>query len=258
MELLAFLEWQMIPLFFIGILTGILAGFFGIGGGAVLVPLVMLLGYDIKIAIGISIMQMIFSSIYGSYVNYKLGLLALKDGIFIGIGGLIGASFSGAVVDFTPSIVLEVAFSCFVIYSLIKLFKAKPQGGECRLSDGIIQKAFLILCGAIIGVFAISLGIGGGIMIAPLLAYYLGYDTKKIVPIALFFVIFSSISGFTSLAFYGYADFKSGILVGIASLIGVRLGIYLLSKANFKAHKNALLIMYIIVLSVMLKKIFLP
>ncbi|WP_034288093.1 sulfite exporter TauE/SafE family protein [Helicobacter sp. MIT 11-5569] len=256
MELLISEPFYSIALFSIGILTGILAGFFGIGGGAILVPLVMMLGHDIKIAIGISIMQMIFSSVYGSYVNYKRKLLNVKDGIYVGIGGLIGASFSGVIIDNVASKTLEIIFSLFIMYSFIKLFKASAYGGEKRIGEGVASKIFLVLCGCVVGVFAISLGIGGGMMLAPLLAYYLGYSSKQIIPLSLFFVIFSSVSGFSSLALHGYASFKEGIIVGIASLIGVRIGIFMLSKIDAKKHKVTLLIMYAIVLSIMFKKMF--
>ena len=243
-------------LFGIGILTGILAGFFGIGGGTILVPLVMMLGHDIKIAIGISIMQMIFSSLYGSYVNYKHQLLDIKDGIYIGLGGLLGASFSGLVIHYAPSRILEVIFSVFIVYSFVRLFKSSAYGGERRIGDGVLSRIFLLVCGSFVGVFAISLGIGGGIMLAPLLAYYPGYSSKTIIPLCLFFVIFSSASGFTSLALQGYVSLKEGVIVGIASLIGVRIGIFMLSKIDAKKHKVTLLVMYSIVLSIMVKKIF--
>ena len=224
---------------------------------ALIVPLMILLGNDIKIAIGISIMQMIFSSLYGSYINYRQNNLDFKDGIYVGIGGLIGAAFSGIVVDRVPSSLLEGIFTLFILYSLVKFFKANAYGGESRLGNGAGAKLFLIGCGCVVGIFAISLGIGGGMMLAPLLAYYLGYSSKRIIPLSLFFIIFSSISGFTSLALHGYADFKQGIIVGLASLIGVRIGIWLLSKMDAKKHKYALLVMYCLVLSIMLKKILL-
>ncbi|WP_300691439.1 MULTISPECIES: sulfite exporter TauE/SafE family protein [Helicobacter] len=256
------MEWLVLDfsfiltLFIIGIFTGILAGFFGIGGGAIIVPLMILLGNDIKIAIGISIMQMIFSSVYGSYINYRQNNLEFKDSLYVGLGGLIGAAFSGIVVDRIPSNILEGFFTLFILYSLVKLFKANAYGGESRLGNGISAKLFLISCGCVVGVFAISLGIGGGMMLSPLLAYYLGYSSKKIIPLSLFFIIFSSVSGFTSLAMHGYADYKQGIIVGIASLIGVRIGIWLLSIIDAKKHKYALLMMYCLVLSIMLKKMF--
>jgi len=62
-----------IILILVGTLAGTLSGFFGIGGGMILIPLLMLTGMDIKTAIGISIVQMVFSSFYGSYLNYKKG-----------------------------------------------------------------------------------------------------------------------------------------------------------------------------------------
>ena len=61
----------MIELILLGLLVGLLSGFFGIGGGTILVPILLLLGYDTKIAIGISVVQMVFSSIYGSFLNFK-------------------------------------------------------------------------------------------------------------------------------------------------------------------------------------------
>ncbi len=256
MEILSLDPFYLCALLAIGIPTGILSGLFGIGGGAIIVPFMILLGNDIKIAIGISIMQMIFSSVYGSYINFKQHNLDFKDGIYAGLGGLLGAAFSGVVVDTIPSRILEGVFTLFILYALVKFFKANPEGGESRIGDGIKAKLFVVGCSCIVGVFAISLGVGGGMMLAPLLAYYLGYCSKRIVPISLFFIIFSSISGFTSLALHGYVDYQQGFLVGISSILGVRIGIWLLGKINAKKHKYALIVLYCFILTFMLKKIF--
>lgn len=254
MEVLALDLWSVGGLLAVGLLAGILAGLFGIGGGAIIVPMMILLGNDIKIAIGISIMQMIFSSVYGSYVNYKKKNLDFRDGVYVGIGGLIGASFSGLVISSVPSGILEIIFSLFIVYSIVRFFFTNAYGGERKVGEGWKSILFLIGCGCVVGVFAISLGIGGGMMLAPLLAYYLGYSSKQIVPISLFFVIFSSVSGFTSLALHGYVDYIQGCIVGIASLVGVRIGIWTLSKVDSKKHKYALLAMYLFVLAIMFDK----
>ena len=70
----------------IGVAVGFISGFFGIGGGTVVVPVMMLFGYDVKYAIGISIMQMIFSSIFGSFVNFKSKMLDVAPALVLGLG----------------------------------------------------------------------------------------------------------------------------------------------------------------------------
>jgi len=239
----------------LGLCAGVVAGFFGIGGGTFIVPAMMAFGHDIKTAVGISIMQMIFSSVYGTYLNLKRSNLDAKDGIYVGIGGLFGASLSGVVVEAIPSKVLEIVFLLLVIYSIIR-FSRPIVPKDSPPQSNMRNKIILITLGACTGVFAISLGIGGGLLLAPILALYLGYDSKKIIPISLFFVIFSSFSGFLSLAYHGYVDYAHGITVGIASLFGVSFGIWLISKTNAARHRKLLLLMYWVVLFFMLKRIF--
>ncbi|RDU64148.1 sulfite exporter TauE/SafE family protein [Helicobacter sp. MIT 14-3879] len=236
-----------------GIIAGVLAGIFGIGGGTIIVPAMMFFGFDIKNAIGISVMQMIFSSVYGSYLNLKAKLLNIKIAIFVALGGLCGAAFSGLIVDSLKPLYLELSFILLCIYSLYKsIAKKKAATNKANSKNPII---FLFIIGFITGIFAISLGIGGGLIIVPAISYALGLSTKQAVPISLFFVIFSSFSGFISLAAHNYVNYKEGIIVGIFSLIGVYFGVKLNKLISPKVHKIAIIGLYVLVLIVMIKNV---
>lgn len=247
---------EFIYLALFGIFSGILAGIFGIGGGTIIVPAMLLTGISIKYAIGISVMQMMFSSVYGSILNIKSRLLNFKMAIYLSIGGACGASFSGFIVHSIDDFLLKIIFSCICFYSLFKIII--DSRGDNRLfvpREVVKDNIILFIIGFITGIFAISLGIGGGLIIVPLVSYYLNMPTKSVVPMSLFFVIFSSISGFSSLLYYGYVDYKKGFIVGIFSLIGVYLGIKMNNKLSQKAHRLASVFLYIIVLSSMIYNI---
>ena len=112
----------MFELILLGSFVGLLSGFFGIGGGTILVPLLLILGYDTKIAIGISVVQMVFSSVFGSYINNKKGTLDMPMVVVIGVGGFIGALLSGFIVSGFNDDTLEFIFLSFATFALLRLF----------------------------------------------------------------------------------------------------------------------------------------
>lgn len=240
--------WQIVGFVALGLVSGVAAGFFGIGGGIIIVPCMLLVGFPIQHAIGISIVQMVFASVFGSLLNYKKGLLDLREGIFIGIGGIFGASLSGVVLHFFSELFLSLAFLLLTIISLYRFATKSKVAPSANLITNLYKKrAILVLAGAFTGIFAISLGIGGGLLIAPILGYYLGYDSKKVVPLSLFFVVFSSAAGSLSLYQMDIVDsrlFGAAILIGLASIIGVSIGIKLIAKASANTHRVALLWIY--------------
>ena len=114
-----------IELILVGIFIGTMAGFFGIGGGMILVPVLLALGFDIKGAIGISIVQMVFSSVFGSYLNHKKGTLIIGEGIFVGIGGFVGGFIGGKVTHLVSDTVLQFLFLGLLLFAMFRLFFSK-------------------------------------------------------------------------------------------------------------------------------------
>lgn len=243
-----------VELILVGIFIGTMSGFFGIGGGMILTPVLLLLGFDIKSAIGISIMQMVFSSLFGSYLNYKKGLLLLGEGLFIGSGGFIGGYIGGHVTGYVPDSVLQGLFFGLLFFALFRLLFSHNHEDDAKTKS--LPKPILFILGLLTGIFAITLGIGGSIILTPLLVGVLHYPIKRAVSVGLFFVVFSSVSGLLSRLSIGTIDFENGLLVALSSLLGVAIGIWLKDVVSSKKHKIALIVLYIGAILMLVKNIW--
>ncbi len=242
----------MFELMFLGAFVGVLSGFFGIGGGTILVPILMLFGFETKTAIGISVVQMVFSSIFGSYLNHKKGTLDVAMISFIGFGGFSGALLSGSITAYFDSSVLEAVFLCFAIFALLRLFLKPKEHKEQRE----VNKILLFLIGLILGAVSITIGVGGGIVLIPLLVGFLHVPLKKATSAGLFFVIFSSVSGLISHSLNGNIDYESGIIIGLSSLFGVYIGIMLKDKVDVRLQRQMLVAYYLLIVLYLIKRIY--
>lgn len=107
----------MIKKIIIGLIAGIICGFFGTGGGLILVPAFI---YILKIrpiearatSVCCILPMVITSSIFyykNNYINFKVGLMCAIGGI---IGGYIGAKLLSKI----PEYILKIVFTFFLIY----------------------------------------------------------------------------------------------------------------------------------------------
>lgn len=108
---------------FIGLVAGLASGLFGVGGGILFVPLlVMLKKYDIHLAIGTSLAVIIPTAFIASIRNYQASMIAWDSFIFLilfsMIGGWIGASLSLKL----NVILLQRVFAVLLVGIGVKLF----------------------------------------------------------------------------------------------------------------------------------------
>jgi len=243
----------MLELVSLGVSVGILSGFFGIGGGTILVPLLLMLGYATKDAIGISVLQMVFSSIYGSYLNNKKGTLDVPMVVVIGLGGFIGALLSGFITSSFDDVVLEMIFLSFAIFALLRLFIKTKEHRDQRE----VNRVILFSIGLPLGAVSMTIGVGGSIILVPILVGFLHVPLKKAISAGLFFVIFSSLAGFISHAKLGHIDYESGIIIGLASLIGVYIGIHFKDRVDSGLQRKMLVAFYFVIVTYLIYRIFL-
>jgi len=249
-----------IALIITGLLVGIISGFFGVGGGMILVPMLMALGFDIKSAIAISTVQMVFSSINGSIMNYRKGKLQLNEGIWVGVGGLLGGIVGARMTDLLSRETLQYIFLALILFALARLITAqKPHPDQ---EEGSFSRAVLFGIGFGIGIIAMMLGVGGSVMLTPILVGFLHFPTKKAATAGLFFVVFSSVAGLGyKLAAGTFSDLSldsiTVLSVAVAALAGVMIGITLKDIVSDRHHRLSMIVLYLVILGLLIKKIFL-
>ena len=107
----------------IGVLGGFLGGLFGVGGGTIFVPLLMLLkGFDIHRAVGTSFVIIIFTALSGAFFHGKAGMVDWKAAVLLGIFSVLGAWLGTKLSLKLDAVMLQRAFAVFLVAIAIKLF----------------------------------------------------------------------------------------------------------------------------------------
>jgi hypothetical protein len=235
-----------IELALLGVSVGTLSGFFGIGGGTVSVPILLYLGFGIKEAIGISVTQMVAGSLMAGWLHHKNRTYKISDVKYFGYGGIVGAIIGGLLVKILHSSILEWLFLSIVAFTLTRLAFSNP----VPTRPEVVHRPLYTLVGSGIGVFSGMLGVGGSILMTPILVSFMGFPLKKASAVGHFFVIFSSISAFSTLLWLGMINLKAGLIMALASLIGTVMGIWLLHQIKVTHYKQILVVFYIVIFAI--------
>lgn len=105
----------------IGLASGVLSGIFGVGGGLILIPaMVLLAGLSQHMAQGISLLVIVPTALAGVWRLSKNGLIDLKLVLYLSAGSVVGTLISANFIQQLPSDRLKVIFGLFVIATGIK------------------------------------------------------------------------------------------------------------------------------------------
>lgn len=235
-----------VELALLGIGVGTLSGFFGIGGGTVSVPILLYFGFGIKEAIGISVMQMVAGSLMAAYIHQKKQTYRVSDVKYFGYGGILGAMLGGLLVKTLEATILEWSFLGIVAFTLGRLALSSPVPTRSE----VVNRPLYTAIGGGIGVFSGMLGVGGSILMTPILVSFMGFPLKKASAVGLFFVMFTSISAFGTLLWLGMINLHAGFIMALSSLVGIMMGIWLLNRVKVTHYKQILVVFYIIIFAI--------
>lgn len=159
----------------LGAFAGVLAGLFGVGGGLVIVPVLVLLfqrnGFAPEVithlAIGTSLATIVFTSLSSVYAHHRRGAVQWHSVLRLAPGIVIGAWIGAVLADRLPGVQLRTVFGVF------ELLVALQMGFGLRASAHRQLPGWtgMGLAGGVIGAVSAVVGIGGGTMTVPFLQW---------------------------------------------------------------------------------------
>jgi uncharacterized membrane protein YfcA len=211
-------------LFLIIFLASFVLTMVGLGGGLIFSPLFILLEYPLSTAISASLFLNGIAAVSAAIVYFKQRMVDVKTGLPLLVTSTLFAPL-GAMLTSKVDIKIFSAILAFVILlaAARMLFSKKRESKGVHIGD--IRRIIGGGCiGAVIGVMAGMLGIGGGVFIVPLLIYILKMATKTAAATSIFIVVFSSFSGFIAHVSLADTDWKFILFAAIFSFAGGQLG----------------------------------
>ena len=194
---------QIIALLATGVAVGFASGLLGVGGCFIMVPVqfwvLKTIGVDptlaIRIAFGTNLLVVLPTAISGARTHNKKGAVIWKAAIAFGISGLIGAFAGGFIASLLPGKILTTGFGIVVILGAIRMLTAKPPQITDEPSDNTLA---FIFWGIPLGVVSGIVGIGGGVIMIPIMLYALKFKMHQAVGTSTALMIFTAIGGIFS------------------------------------------------------------
>jgi uncharacterized membrane protein YfcA len=265
-----------------GFVVGLLSGLFGVGGGFLMTPLLIMIGIPPTVAAASDSNQIVAASASGTYAHYRLGNVDFKMGLYLLAGGIIGgtggvqlikllrrAGDADFVIQMTYVVMLGVVGGYMLVESLQSLRASKtpapaapapakdsaysrflaslPMQTNFHKSGIILSPAVPLFLGALVGILAAIMGVGGGFIMVPIMVYLLRMPMHVVVGTSLFQVLFTCVDVTIMQAWSNHTvDFILALILLIGSTVGAQVGAKLSSK--LKADQLKVLLACVVVL----------
>jgi uncharacterized membrane protein YfcA len=270
----------------LGLIVGLLSGLFGVGGGFLMTPLLIMLGIPSTVAAATDSNQIVAASTSGTYAHWKVGNVDFKMGFYLlvggFVGGLVGVQFikilramgnADVVIKITYVLMLGIVGAYMFIESLSSMKKKKTEEvtavKESKIAaflkslplqthfqkSGVTHSALVpIVLGAFVGILAAIMGVGGGFLMVPVMFYILRMPMHVIVGTSLFQILFTCIEVTFLQSYTNHTvDFTLAVLLLVGSTIGAQAGAIFGRKLKGEQLK---ILLAAIVLAVTVKMVF--
>lgn len=199
---------QVIALLITGLGVGFASGLLGVGGCFIMVPVqfwaLKSIGVDptiaIRIAFGTNLLVVLPTAFSGAITHHRKGAVLWKAGVTFGVAGAIGAFLGAFIASHLPGKVLTVAFGIAVILGALRMLTARPPQITDEPSDSVTA---FILWGIPLGIVSGIIGIGGGVLMIPIMVFFLKFKMHQAVGTSTALMIFTAVGGALSFLING-------------------------------------------------------
>ena len=249
----------------LGGLTGLLSGLFGIGGGFLMTPLLILIGIPPTVAVATGTNQIAASSFSGVLSHWRRGTVDFKMGLVLLCGGLAGSALGVQLfaalraagqaelfVSLAYVVFLGIVGGLMLVESLSRLLRRRsgaaasraprkrhgwvhglPFRMRFRASNLYISAIPPVLVGMFVGVLAAIMGVGGGFIMVPAMIYLLGMATTVVIGTSMFQILFVAAATTMMHAIVTQAvDAVLAVILIVGGVIGAQIGVRLAPRLN--------------------------
>ena len=270
----------------LGLAVGLLSGLFGVGGGFLMTPLLIMFGIPSTVAAATDSNQIVAASTSGTYAHWRVGNVDFKMGFYLLVGGFAGGLFgvqaikvlnamgnADFVIKMTYVFMLGTVGAYMFIESLRSMKKKQPEmvapAKESHMArflkslpfqthfekSGVSHSTLVpIFFGGLVGILAAIMGVGGGFLMVPVMVYILRMPMHVVVGTSLFQILFNCIEVTFLQSYTNHSvDFILAVLLLLGSTLGAQVGAVFGRKLKGEQLK---IILAVIVLVVTVKIVF--
>jgi uncharacterized protein len=278
---------NVVMVFAMGGLVGLLSGLFGVGGGFLMTPLLIMVGIPPTVAAASDSNQIVGASTSGTLAHYRLGNVDFKMGILLLVGGTLGGVLGVQIIkilratgnaDFLIKItyVLMLGFvgGYMLLETIQNLRRSKAVGVDdspksesryaqlmqrlpfqMRFDKSGIELSLLlpVVLGGFVGVLAAIMGVGGGFIMVPVMVYLLRMPMHVVVGTSLFQILFTCVVVTIMQAKTNHTvDFVLALILLVGSTLGAQVGAKLSRRLQGEQLKLILACVVLLVMAKML------
>ncbi len=245
-----------------GLGVGFASGLLGVGGCFIMIPVqywvLTSMGVGPKIAIlvafGTNLLVVLPTAMSGAHRHSKKNAVMWKPAVIMGVSGAIASILGAFVATLLPGNVLTAAFGIAIIAGAIRMLTAKPPKVEEHPPDSSLP---YILWGLPLGFACGLIGIGGGVLMIPVMVVALRFNIHKAVGTSTGMMIFTAIGGAISyiatgwsvagLPEYsvGYVNLLQWLLLAVTSVPMAQVGAHFAHKLPAKQLKYIFIVVMI-------------